>query len=255
MADVVSRLLIDRAGWGLGALARRWWNQVGRAFEHRTRAARLEERVRERERIARELHDTLLQGTQALLMSVQGLAHGLRPEDPMHGMLTDALQRADAVMKQGLERIQNLRATTGAAVDLAQSLVNAWRDLGGDGALCVLVEGPTRELEAYAADEILLIAREALNNALRHSKARLIEAQIVFGDEQLRLSVRDDGLGFCRQVLRTGSPSGHWGLQGMRERAERLSAELAIWSAPGAGTEIALTVPAAFAYGPRADGR
>lgn len=248
MAHVVSSRLNKRVGCELGRVARRLLQHAGRALERRGMTARFEERVRERERIARELHDTLLQGTQALLLAVHALLTRLRPDDPMRGMLTDTLRRADAVMTQGRDRIQNLRAATGATVDLAQSLADAWRDLGGESELRILVEGPSRELEPDAGDEISLIGREALTNALRHSKAKAIEAQIVFGHDKLRLCVRDDGLGFSKEALGAGSLAGHWGLSGMRERAQRIFASLAIWSAPGAGTEIELTVPGASAY-------
>ena len=248
MAQMVPSRLSKGVGGGLGMVVRRLLEQAGRALERRSMTARFEERVRERERIARELHDTLLQGAQALILSVQALSTRVRPDDPMHVMLTDTLRRADAVMTQGRDRIQNLRAATGANVDLARFLADAWRDLGGESELRILIEGRSRELEVIAADEISLIAREALTNALRHSKANLIEAQIVFGDDKLRLCVRDDGVGLGKEVLGTGSLAGHWGLSGMRERARRIFASLAIWSAPGAGTEVELIVPAASAY-------
>lgn len=229
-------------------MVQRLLQHAARALERRNMAARFEERVRERERIARELHDTLLQGTQALLLSVQGLSTRLRQDDPMHGRLTDALRRAEAVMTQGRDRIQNLRATPDIAVDLVESLANAWRDLGKESELRILVEGRARELQPEAGDEIALIGREALTNALRHSKAQVIEAQIVFGDDKLCLYVRDDGVGLRKESVGADSLAGHWGLSGMRERARMISARLAIWSAPGAGTEIELTVPAASAY-------
>lgn len=204
--------------------------------------------MRERERIARELHDTLLQGTQALLLAVHALVAGIRPDDPMRRKLTETLARADDLMTQGRDRIQNLRATDGGDVDLAQSLANAWRDLGGEKKFSILVEGPSRGLLPDAGDEIALIAREALSNALRHSKANAIEAQIVFGEDMLRLRVRDDGVGFGDRTLGAKTLAGHWGLLGMRERAGRICSRLTIWSSPGAGTEIELMVPGKSAY-------
>lgn len=248
MTPIASSRLYDRVACALALVVQRLSQQAWRTIERRSMTARFEERVRERERIARELHDTLLQGTQALILSVQAVSTCLRPDDPMRGMLTDALRRADAVMTQVRDRIQNLRAAKGVAVDLAEALANAWQDLGGECELRIVVEGSSRELEADAGDEISLIGREALTNALRHSKAKVIEAQIVFCDDKLRLCVRDDGVGLDKEVLGAGSPAGHWGLSGMRERAQRLSGTLVIWSAPGAGTEIELTVPAASAY-------
>ncbi|MEO8938117.1 MAG: histidine kinase [Burkholderiaceae bacterium] len=228
MTHVASSRLHARMVWALGMIVQRLSHHAGWALERRGMTARFEERVRERERIARELHDTLLQGTQALLLSVQALSTRLRPDDPMRDMLTDTLRRADVAMTQGRDRIQNLRAATGAAVDLAESLANAWRDLGGECELRIIVEGPPRELEPDAGDEISLIEREALANALRHSKAKVIEAEIVFCDDELRLCIRDDGVGLGKKVLGSGSPAGYWGLSGMRERAQRLLASLVI---------------------------
>jgi len=172
----------------------------------------------------------------------------MQADDPMREVLADTLLRADALMTQARDRIQNLRDASGASVDLAQSLASAWRDLGGEKDFRILVEGQTRELKQDAADEIALIGREALTNALRHSKAQAIEAQIFFGDDRLWLSVRDDGVGIDKDLLSARSLAGHWGLSGMQERARRVLASLVISSAPGAGTEIALAVPASSVY-------
>lgn len=219
-----------------------------RALERRGMAARLEERMRERERIARELHDTLLQGTQALLMSVHALSSRIPAEDPMHQMLSATLERANAVMAAGRDRIHSLRAAMNSAIDLPKGLASAWQELGGSGELRVRVDGAHRLLKPDTGDEILLIAREALANAHRHACAKAIDAHIVFSSDRLRLSVRDDGIGLRREVIGTGSRKRHWGIAGMHERAERIFANLEIRSAPGAGTVVVLVVPAACAY-------
>lgn len=224
-------------------LRRALWAVARRGMAHR-----FDERTRERERIARELHDTLLQGAQALLWTAHALSDDIGPEDPMRPMVAATLARADALLIQGRDRIQNLRAGAGGAVDLAQTLANAWRDLGGETRFSILVEGPSRALLPGAGDEIALIGREALTNALRHSKANALEIEIVFGASTLRLCVRDDGVGFDDQALGAGSLSNHWGLVGMRERARTLHSSLTVWSSPGAGTEIELVVPAELAY-------
>jgi signal transduction histidine kinase len=211
-------------------------------------SGRFEERLRERERIARELHDTLLQGTQSLILSMQALQSRTPPEDPLHDALARSLRRAQGLMTEGLERIQNLRQGGDASVDLAQSLATAWRELAGGTGFSIVVEGAPRAIEPGIADEIALIGREALNNALRHASARLIEVQIVHAPDHLLLRVRDDGMGMGTGELRARASPGHWGLQGMRERAQCIRGRLDIWSAPGAGTEIELAVPAAVAY-------
>lgn len=248
MAHAVSRSLNKRTGRAVRVVARQRLRHARLPPGRAGTSIRFEERVRERERIARELHDTLLQGTQALLLMVQTLSIRMQPDDPMRGMLTGTLLRAEALMAQGRDRIQNLRSVPGAAVDLAQHLANAWRDLGGEREFRILVEGQSRELEPDAGDEIALIAREALTNALLHSRAKAIEAQVVFEADQLRLFVRDNGVGLGQDVLGPPSLAGRWGLAGMRERAQSIFASLAISSAPGTGTEIELVVPASSAY-------
>lgn len=210
--------------------------------------ALFEERVRERERIARELHDTLLQGAQALVIVIDTLLVRMPHGDPLRDALSTTLRRAETLMSQGRDRIQNLRASSNVDVGLPQHLADAWRDLGGQTDFRIVVEGQSRELDPSAGDEIALIGREAMTNALRHSKARAIEAQIVFEDDQLRLSVRDDGVGIGEEILATGALEGHWGLSGMRERSRNIHAELVISSTPGAGTQVRLAVPATSAY-------
>ena len=111
------------------------------------------------------------------------------------------------------------------------------------------VEGQQRALTPVIRDEIYRIAREVLRNAFRHAQARRIEAEILYDDDQLRLRVRDDGKGMDPQVLEEGRRTGHWGLPGVRERAQQIGAKLDVWSEAGAGTEVQLSVTASVAYG------
>jgi signal transduction histidine kinase len=111
----------------------------------------------------------------------------------------------------------------------------------------ITVEGAVRELDPIVREEVQLLAREALSNAYHHASASTIEAEIAYADDSLTVRIRDDGKGIDREVLREGRP-GHFGLLGMRERAEKLRARLGIWSKPGAGTEVEIRVPAAIAY-------
>jgi signal transduction histidine kinase len=112
----------------------------------------------------------------------------------------------------------------------------------------VIVEGAPRLLSASAIVEIDRIAREAIRNCYQHGRARRVEAEIGFSKTRLRLSIRDDGIGIDPEILSKGSRDGHWGLTGMRERAGRLHARIDIWSKPGAGTEVELSVPAQIAF-------
>ena len=113
----------------------------------------------------------------------------------------------------------------------------------------VLVEGTPRSLDPILRDEIYRIVREALRNAFHYAQARRIETEITYGDPLFRLRVRDDGNGIDPEVLGQGSRAGHWGLPGMHERAKRIGGELNVWSRPGAGTEVELTIPGSIAYG------
>jgi signal transduction histidine kinase len=111
----------------------------------------------------------------------------------------------------------------------------------------VIVDGEQRPLRPLLRDEVYRIGREALINAFRHAHAKRIEMEINYSSRRLRMLVRDDGLGINPEVVRSGL-EGHWGLSGMRERADRIGASLNVWSSPTAGTEIELTVPSRIAF-------
>jgi signal transduction histidine kinase len=104
-------------------------------------------------------------------------------------------------------------------------------------------------LDPIIQDEVYRITRELLRNAFRHSRASQIEADIRYDDRLLRVLIRDDGKGIDPKVVEAGGRAGHWGLSGMRERAKRIGARLEFWSEAGAGTEVALSIPASIAYG------
>jgi signal transduction histidine kinase len=215
---------------------------------------RFEERLAERTRIARELHDTLLQSFQGLMLNFQAVYDRL-PPGKARDDLEKALDRADRAIIEGRDAIQNLRSSATATNELAQALAALGEDLGcAQGAagtsptLRVSVEGTPRELHPILRDDIYRIAREAVTNALRHAHAKKIEADITYAERLLRLRIRDDGRGIDPKLL-DGGRDGHWGLSGMRERAEQIGARLDIWSELGAGTEVDLSVPGSIAYG------
>jgi ligand-binding sensor domain-containing protein/signal transduction histidine kinase len=209
-------------------------------------------RLAERERIARELHDTLLQGVQGLILLFQTVGQQISRGDTARALILteQALNRADRVLGEGRNRIKDLRATADEAADLP-------RALAAEGEQLVLthpaqfrtsVEGAHRELHPIVRDEIFQIARESLSNAFQHSGAQHIEAEVSYGDTLLHVRIRDDGRGIGTDVLDAGGRPGHFGLLSMRERAEKIGAQLKIWSKAGAGTEIHLQVPAEVAY-------
>jgi signal transduction histidine kinase len=212
---------------------------------------RFEERLSERTRIARELHDTLLQSFQGLMLYFQAVNNQLPPGQAKDA-LEKALDRADQAIVEGRNAIQNLRSTTTVNNDLAQAMTELGEEFAGAGKtsprIRVSVEGAPRELHPILRDDIYRIAREALRNAHRHAQARKIEAEITYGERLLRLRIRDDGKGIDPKLLDAGR-DGHWGLPGMRERAQQIGGQLEIWSQVGAGTEVELRIPGSIAYG------
>jgi signal transduction histidine kinase/ligand-binding sensor domain-containing protein len=216
---------------------------------------RFEERVAERTRIARELHDSVLQGFQGLMFRLQAVRN-LLPERPADAAeaLDSALDRGDQVIAEGRSTVEDLRDSSLRENDIVQALTALRQELEhskngtGSADLRVLVEGKPRELNPVLRDEVYRIAREALRNAFQHARAGNIEAQVAYGDAEFSLCVRDDGHGIDPSVFEKGARSGHWGLPGMRERAAGFGGQLHVWSESGAGTEIELTIPGPIAY-------
>ena len=211
-----------------------------------------EERLAERTRIARELHDTLLQSFQALMLHFQTVDDML-PPGAAKDALEKALDRADRAIVEGRNAIQNLRFSTSVTNELAQAIVALGDELAGrDGKrnsarLRVSLAGKPHELHPILRDDVYRIAREALQNAFLHAHATKIEAEITYAERLLRVRIRDDGTGIDSSIMATGR-EGHWGLQGMRERAQQIGAQLEIWSKAGAGTEVDLLIPGSIAY-------
>jgi len=217
---------------------------------------RLEGRVEERTRIARELHDTLLQSVQGVMFSFQA-ARNLLPErtDEAIRTLDGAIREGDEAIAEGRDAIQGLRTDPALESNLEDLLGAAGKELGRSSraegeppAFRVTVEGAWQPLSPLLQDEVHRMAREILRNAFHHAHASLVEAEIAYDSQFFRLRIRDNGKGIDRKVLDEGARQGHWGLPGVRERSNRIGARLKLWSEPGAGTEVELTVPARIAY-------
>jgi signal transduction histidine kinase/ligand-binding sensor domain-containing protein len=216
---------------------------------------RLEERLGERERIARELHDTLLQSVQGLVLRFQAVANRMPPGEPSRAQLESALKSADEVIVEGRNRVRDLRTGDISGDPLAnlQELADA-AGFAPPIPIRLVVEGTPRQVHPLVAAEIRRIAGEALFNIARHARADSVGVSITYGERQLGLHVRDDGVGIAPSVLAHGSRDGHFGLIGMRERAERIGGTLSIDSGAGKGTDVILTIPAPLAYAERAHG-
>jgi len=242
----------------LGLSYRLRLNHLSAQFNVRT-----EERVAERMRIARDLHDTLLQSFQGSLFEVQA-ARNLFPRRPDDAMetLEEAIRSAEAAIAEGRDAILDLRSGSSARSDLAHLLAAAGRELsalavsnGGSPAFGVTVEGLPRDTETILQDEVHRIGREILRNAFRHAHAKKIEVEIRYEAQGLRIRFRDDGIGIAPKVINEGARAGHWGLPGVRERAKLAGAQLDFWSEVGAGTEVQVAVPASVAYGKSSEAR
>jgi signal transduction histidine kinase len=210
--------------------------------------ARLDERLVERERIARELHDTLLQGVCGVALRFQTVLNQL-PEGPARQMMEKALDRVDDVLVEGRDQIRKLRAEPTDGRDLSQLLMSCVEELAQDqpARLSLAVVGQVQPLNPVVCEESYRIGRELLINAVQHSKASKIESEVCYERTAFRLIVRDDGCGMDESLLDVGRP-GHWGLAGVRERTDTVGGKLSIRSKPGLGTEFALVIPAGIAY-------
>ncbi len=211
---------------------------------------RLEERTLERERIARELHDTLLQGMQGIILRFQAVAASITGSQPAASQMEELLDRADAVLAESRDRVAELRNIPPQTSELPEAIAELLSTITKDQDVNISsgTTGQVRALDGSVNAEVFMIAREAISNALRHSECRVLETELVYERSWLRLRVRDDGRGIPEDVLREGGRTGHFGLAGMRERAKRLRGTLRISSQPGAGSEIELRIPASLAY-------
>ena len=210
----------------------------------------LYDRLSERERIARDLHDTFFQGIQGLLLRFHTGTRQLPADNPVRSLFEETLLQSDSVMREGRELVLDLRSGAVDSQDLARALATVSRQLRTSGTVAfeVTVTGTSRLLHPVVYEEVYRLGKEALSNAFQHSKARRIEAEVIYGAQSLKLSIRDDGAGVDPDVLRVGRRAGHWGLPGMRERAIKIGAQFDIWSRQHGGTEVLIKVPARMAY-------
>jgi len=216
-----------------------------------------EARVSERTRIARDLHDTLLQSFHGLLLRFQSVLK-LLPDRPAEAeqRLRLALDQAAAAITEGRDAVQGLRSSALEMNELADGIRAIAEELANDASTLdpptieVEVEGTSRNLNPIVRDEAYRIASEALRNAVGHAKASRITVEIRYDKRQLRLRVRDDGKGIDDRIMQR-QPSGHFGLPGMRERAEVVGGNLEVWTRLDSGTQVELTIPGSIAYDAR----
>lgn len=209
---------------------------------------RIEDRLAIREHIAQELHDTLLQGFQGLVLRFQSILNRLPMGNPARGELEATLERADDVLQEGRDRVRYLREAT-EPVELVPMLSRiAKQVLGSQIRWAIKETGTPRPVCAPVAEDISRIANEAMFNALRHAQASAISLRILNGKASVIVCVCDDGVGLDPSIRLAGKRDRHYGLVGMRERAQRLGGTLKINDADPKGTEICLIIPAKIAY-------
>lgn len=206
----------------------------------------LAERLSERERIARELHDTLLQGVQGLILLFQGIALQMSPESPLTSKMDQALDRAERLMNEGRDSVRDLRTSSLELSSALRGLIH--EQTIGDASYSLEVRGQPRELQLLISDEVFKIAREAVLNAFQHAGATWVKATLAYDARSFDLSVEDDGKGISPEFAKHGR-RGHWGLIGMRDRAQKMEGELDIKPRnEGSGTLVRLTIPGRVAY-------
>jgi signal transduction histidine kinase/ligand-binding sensor domain-containing protein len=211
---------------------------------------RMEERLDERTRIARDLHDTLLQSFQGVLMKFSAFSYRLKDHLDIQKDFDVIVEQARGAVVEGREAVMGLRSSTVVTNELAEAIRSLAAELPSQSVeLQVVVEGPARPLSPLVRDEVYRIACEAVRNAGRHADAGRVDVLIQYHAIQFRMRVRDNGKGIEPGILSEGQRAGHHGLQGMRERAKVIGGKLALSSKPASGTEVELTVPGAIAYG------
>ena len=209
----------------------------------------MHERHAERERIARDVHDTLLQGVQALLFRLQMWEEDPDIPAPLRAEFAAVATQTKSIVIEGRERILMMRRTDAQPVDLAESLAAVGNEASAGKAARfeVTIAGGAKSLTVAAKEQLLDIAREAVRNAYQHARAGHVSVHLEYRKRALHMSIADDGQGIdpnaaCR------AQSTHFGLVGMRERARQLGAKFHIGSNGNGGTRVEVIVPARVAF-------
>jgi ligand-binding sensor domain-containing protein/signal transduction histidine kinase len=207
-----------------------------------------DERLRERTRIARDVHDTLLQGFISSLMHLHVADKQLAVDSPLKQRFAFVLEGMERVIEEARLAVVGLR-TPDSGPGIESNLRDFFQEIAdlGDAHITLRSTGRPRRLKTEACDQICSIAREAILNAVRHASARNVQVTIAWSWLRLKVSVADDGRGIDAFTLEHGRAK-HWGLVGMRERAKHLKGRLTIATGPDNGTRVSLTIPAAIVY-------
>jgi signal transduction histidine kinase len=240
LLEAMAVVLVAGSLW-VFTLKRRVRTQTNTIRHQIERHATMEERAR----IAREFHDTLEQALAGIGLQLNGLADVLRnaPSEALR-ILGVARSMVRHSQEEAKRSVRNLRtfALEQSNLPTALSQLAVQTRNGWTGNIEVGVSGPALRLPARVETHLLRISQESINNAIKHGAPKNVRVNLTFGSDLLQLSVEDDGCGFDADRA-SGSPAGHFGLLGMRERAEKIGGVLKIRSAPGTGTKIELSLP------------
>jgi signal transduction histidine kinase len=226
-----------------------WFERLDSRQRYQELDIRLQEQRGERARLARELHDTLLQGFLGSRIQLHVVFEQMPADSPSRPAVSHVLARMERAIEEGREAVQGLRAPAGTSLNLERALSRVRDEFapGHEADFRIFVNGKPKILKTTVQDEVYRIGREAIVNAMRHSEAKSIEIEVEYSSRRLRVVVRDNGRGIDPQVFNS-ERNGQWGLVGMRERAENIGARLRVWSRLGAGTEVELSVPGDLAF-------
>jgi ligand-binding sensor domain-containing protein/signal transduction histidine kinase len=207
-----------------------------------------QERMDERTRIAEELHDTVMQAISGSTMLMENAAEKVPDSLPVvKGTLLRAMDKLDAALAESRAALRGLRGSVNLEKNLARQLSDAADDENRRGiGFDLIVTGESRGIRPVIHYEVFRVGSEAIGNAFKHADATLVRVELEYLDG-FRLSVRDNGKGIADEVLQRGR-DGHYGLEGMRKRAERIGATLEVYSRAGEGTEVDLIVPDDVAF-------
>lgn len=240
--DLLVLAPIYRRAWFLSAaallLALLLWS--AHRSQLRTRSAAIRD---ERSRLAREIHDSLLQGFGGAALELHVASTRLALAPPQQALLDRVLSLIDRTLAQARDVVSEIRQPGTATWNLAAACEEAGQRILGGTTVALRVEqrGRVNQLPAMAQSECVRVVEEALANIRRHAAAANVVVELLYRWREVMLTIRDDGVGFDPAVA--AEASGHWGLLGMRERTSRIGGSLVVRSRPGSGTEVTLVVP------------
>lgn len=203
------------------------------------------ERLAERERIAAELHDTLLQSVQGLILLFSGVAAQLPVDSRASASAEAALQRAELLLEEGRDSVRDLRQKNTDLPQCFQALREEFTRKRTEYTFTLTGRQP--DLQVSVGEEVYKLGREAVRNAAQHAEASMVSVHLAFEPHALLLTIQDNGVGMDEDMVKRGR-AGHWGLKGMGERSQKLGGTLLVQSRPGEGTTVRLNVPASMAY-------